>query len=79
MWLHRDIENEAAEQLYAKLGYQTQRSTSGFASFTDRRVLLMKQLQPWRLDDRTQSDMAVPGTQGPNGVFMWQQGPSGSS
>ena len=73
VWLHRDVENEAAERLYAKLGYQTQRSTSGFASFTDRRVLLTKQLQPWRLDQRTRSDMAVSGTQGTNGVFVWQE------
>ena len=76
MWLHRDVENDAAEQLYAKLGYQTQRSTSAFASFTDRRVLLTKQLQPWRLSDQAQSNMAVSGSQRPDGVFVWEERPS---
>ena len=77
IWLHRDEENEAATQLYAKLGYQTQRSAAGFAGALDRRVLLRKGLQPWQ--PSKQPEVEASGAPGPDGVFIWQQRPSDTS
>ena len=77
VWLHRDEDNKAAEQLYARLGYERQQPKAGLKRALDRRVLLRKPLQPWRIN--TQPDFEMSGQQGPNRVFVWQQRSSETS